>query len=66
MGRKRPDEWRLHPSGRGPVRLIVEAEGYVMARRPGCAPFVLSVKEWRALEPIDRDGVKRWGAKAIA
>ncbi len=31
------------------VVLMAEARGYVMVRRPGCAPFVMSVAEWNAL-----------------
>ena len=30
----------------GPIRLIVLAEGYVMARRKGKAPFIVSIDEW--------------------
>lgn len=30
----------------GPLRLMAIAEGYVMARRKGCAPFVVSIDEW--------------------
>lgn len=35
--------------GHGPVRLMGEAEGYCMVRRPGAMPFVISLKEWLAL-----------------
>lgn len=40
----------------GEMRLMAEKDGYVMARRPGYAPFVVSVKEWNALsaEPIPK------------
>lgn len=34
----------------GPMRVMtrVPVEGYVMVRRPSCAPFVMSVKDLRA------------------
>lgn len=31
---------------RGPMRCMTVAEGYVMWRRPGCVPGVMSVREW--------------------
>ena len=34
----------------GELRLMAEAEGYVMVRRKRCSPFVLSRKEWDAIE----------------
>lgn len=30
----------------GEIRVMAVADGYVMVRRPGCLPFVLSVKEF--------------------
>lgn len=36
----------------GPIRAMACANGYVMARRPHCVPFVMSVKEWLALPNI--------------
>lgn len=33
----------------GPMRLMAYAEGYVMARRKGGAPFIVSAKEWREI-----------------
>lgn len=33
----------------GPFRLMAYAEGYVMARRVGCAPFVVAAAEWLAI-----------------
>lgn len=30
----------------GELRLMAAAKGYVMVRRPGCMPFVMSGKEW--------------------
>lgn len=36
----------------GPIKRMAEADGYVMVRRPGCTPFILSRKEWDALEPV--------------
>ena len=37
---------RKHPHDGGEVRHMAETQGYVMARRPGCYPFVVGVKEW--------------------
>lgn len=38
-----PKRWR---DAIGPLRIMCEpCEGYVMARRPGAAPFVLSVRD---------------------
>lgn len=31
------------------TRFMAEASGYVMVRRPGCMPYVLSRKEWLKL-----------------
>ena len=33
----------------GEIRLMATSGGYVMVRRPGCIPFVLSLKEWSLL-----------------
>lgn len=33
----------------GTFRLMAYAEGYVMARRKGGMPFVLTVEEWNAI-----------------
>lgn len=33
----------------GRVSYMSHASGYVMVRRPGCIPFVLTEKEWLAL-----------------
>lgn len=33
----------------GKFRLMAVAEGYVMARRHGCPPFVVSIDEWVAI-----------------
>ena len=30
------------------ITYMCHAKGYVMARRPGCTPFVVSEKVWRA------------------
>lgn len=38
-----PKRWK---DERGPIRVMCEpVEGYIMARRPGAAPFILSVRE---------------------
>ena len=40
---KFPKRWRDHI---GPIRVMSEPiDGYLMVRRPGAAPFVLSVKQ---------------------
>lgn len=39
----------------GPIRCMAVADGYVMARRPGCVPFILTVKDWTrkaAMQPV--------------
>lgn len=33
----------------GRIKYMTHAKGYVMARRPRCAPFVITEKEWRQL-----------------
>lgn len=33
----------------GPIRIMAEAEGYMMVRRPGRAPFVLEKRDWNSL-----------------
>ena len=33
----------------GPIRLMASADGYVMVRRPGKLPFVLTAAEWGEL-----------------
>lgn len=35
----------------GPIRFMAAADGYVMVRRPGCVPFVLTAAAWAALNP---------------
>lgn len=55
MGERKPYR-RMMPDnfkGGGVVRFMVAAEGHVMVRRPGCAPFVVSVREWNAWEEIE-------------
>lgn len=44
----------------GRIRLVARAEGYVMARRPGCAPFVLTERKW---DSMDREP---WSPERIA
>lgn len=43
----------------GRIRFMVRSGGYVMCRRPGAAPFVLSEKHWRKL-PKDEVAGKAW------
>lgn len=37
-------------------RYMVDAQGYVMVRRPGCAPYVMTLKDWMKL-PSAADGL---------
>ena len=39
----------------GPIVAMAVAKGYVMARRPKCVPFVLSVKAWFKLS-VTKEG----------
>ncbi|WP_206934167.1 hypothetical protein [Roseococcus thiosulfatophilus] len=39
---------RFDVNGR-PIRLMAAADGYVMAQRPGCEPFVLPMRRWEVL-----------------
>jgi hypothetical protein len=39
----------------GPIRLMASADGYVMVRRPGKLPFVLSNSDWVDL-PLAESG----------
>lgn len=34
----------------GPLRILARAEGYVMVRRPGCVPFVITETSWNAMQ----------------
>lgn len=38
---------RAHPSDGGTVVLMAVVGNYVMVRRPGASPFVLTVKKWQ-------------------
>ena len=40
---KRGDEYA---DGSGPIRCMAVSDSYVMARRPGCVPFILTTKGW--------------------
>ena len=40
----------------GRVRYMAHADGYVMARRPGCIPFVVAQREWLSLPFHERGG----------
>lgn len=42
--------------GHGPLRIMASAEKYVMVRRPGCIPFVMTLAKWDAL-PTDTGSV---------
>ena len=41
---------------RGKIKKMCEAEGYVMARRLGYAPFVLSLGAWELLAKTPEEG----------
>lgn len=47
---------RMMPEGykgaAGPVRYMAAAEGYVMVRRPGCAPFIVPVTHWNSWDEL--------------
>lgn len=36
------------------IRYLAHADGYVMCRRPGAVPFVLSAKIWAGLRPVGK------------
>lgn len=38
----------------GQLKLMAVAEGYVMARRKGCPPFVVPVQKWCGITPSSR------------
>lgn len=52
MATDRAPERRRDPLG--PLRLMAEAEGYCMVRRPGCMPFVLSSQNFRYFPLMDK------------
>jgi len=35
--------------GRGELRWMAQAAGWVMVRRPGAIPFTMQLREWEAL-----------------
>ena len=63
QGIKRGDAlW--HPDRGGPFRVMTVVDGYVLLRRPGCMPFVESVRDvgrkWLTADPVTpNDGGKR-------
>ncbi|GCD60854.1 hypothetical protein NBRC3280_3424 [Acetobacter pasteurianus NBRC 3280] len=42
----------------GKIKKMCEADGYVMARRPSCAPFVMSLGAWELLAKTPEAGAK--------
>ena len=38
-----------HPSDGGTVKVMTVSDGYAMVRRPGCMPYVMSIKKVAAL-----------------
>jgi hypothetical protein len=57
MANTRKPYRRIMPDGymgpAGPVTFIAAAEGYAMIRRPGCAPFVVPVKDWNSWQEVE-------------
>ena len=47
--RMMPNDWK----GGGVIRFMAEAEGYVMARRPNCLPFLITKEKWDRCEPVE-------------
>ncbi len=43
------DDYKIRYDHVGKLRMIASAEGYVMVRRSGCAPFIMDGKAWIAL-----------------
>lgn len=41
---------------RGKIKKVCEADGYVMARRPSCFPFVISLGAWELLPNNPEEG----------
>lgn len=41
----------------GEFRVMATSDGWVMIRRPGCAPGVMPVKDWYALsgQPVEKE-----------
>ena len=48
---RRKREVRFDPVGE--IRLMAQADGYVLVRRPGCMPFVLRAAEWGKMPKRD-------------
>lgn len=42
--------------GHGLLRLVAQAEGYVMVRRKGAVPFVMAAEDWMALPVVEAAG----------
>lgn len=58
-----PQRWK---DKTGPIRLMIisPVEGYVMARRPGASPFVISVRDllsgwWEPILPTPKINVRQ-------
>jgi hypothetical protein len=39
-----------HSDQLGRLSYLAHGKGYVMARRPGCVPFAVTIQEWQAME----------------
>ena len=46
---------RRHPVDGGQLKPMAFADGYVMARRPGCIPFVMTEREWQKLPEFEKE-----------
>lgn len=44
-------DWKMDRGA--PSREMARAEGYVMARRKGCAPYIITTKAWDALPEVE-------------
>ena len=55
----RAAEWRWYHGAL--ARFMASAEGYVMVRRKGGMPFVISKREWEQCEPTDNPSRARAG-----
>lgn len=51
-----------HARGDNRLTEIVRGEGYVMVRRPGCMPYVLSAKDFDAMPDWTKEAQDRFHA----
>lgn len=53
--RARRDSRRVLTGRLAKIRFMARADGWVMVRRPGCTPFVLSEQTWMDLPLFEGD-----------